>query len=39
VVPHIAIVLTIAMLTAVLAIIVFRALETSARRSGMLGRF
>ena len=27
------------MLTAVLAIIVFRALETSARRSGMLGRF
>ena len=38
-VPHIAIVLTIAMLTAVLAIIVFRALETSARRSGMLGRF
>jgi len=38
-VPHIAIVLAIAMLTAVLAIIVFRALETSARRSGMLGRF
>jgi ABC-2 type transport system permease protein len=37
--PHIAIVLTIAMLTAILAIIVFRALETSARRSGMLGRF
>jgi ABC-2 type transport system permease protein len=37
--PHIAIVLTIAMLTAVVAIIVFRALETSARRSGMLGRF
>jgi len=38
-VPHIAIVLAIAMLTAVLAIIVFRVLETSARRSGMLGRF
>jgi len=37
--PHIAIVLTIAMLTALLAIGVFRFLETSARRSGMLGRF
>jgi ABC-2 type transport system permease protein len=37
--PHIAIVLTIAMLTALLAIAVFRFLETSARRSGMLGRF
>ena len=39
VVPHIAIVLTLAMLTALLAIGVFRFLETSARRSGMLGRF
>ena len=37
--PHIAIVLTIAMLTALVAIAVFRFLETSARRSGMLGRF
>jgi len=37
--PHIAIVLTIAMLTALLAIAVFRFLETSARRSGMLSRF
>jgi len=37
--PHIAIVLTIAMLTALVAIAVFRLLETSARRSGMLGRF
>jgi ABC-2 type transport system permease protein len=37
--PHMAIVLAIAMLTAVLAVVVFRALETSARRSGMLGRF
>ena len=37
--PHIAIVLTIAMLTALVAIAVFRCLETSARRSGMLGRF
>ena len=37
--PHIAIVLAIAMLTALLAVVVFRALETSARRSGMLGRF
>ena len=36
---HIAIVLAIAMLTALLAIAVFRFLETSARRSGMLGRF
>jgi ABC-2 type transport system permease protein len=38
-VPHIAIVLSIAALTAVLAIFVFRYLETSARRTGMLGRF
>jgi ABC-2 type transport system permease protein len=38
-VPHIAIVLSIASLTALLAIFVFRYLETSARRSGMLGRF
>ncbi len=37
--PHIAIVLAIGMLTALLAVVVFRALETSARRSGMLGRF
>jgi len=37
--PHIAIVLTIAALIALLAVFVFRALETSARRSGMLGRF
>ena len=37
--PHIAIVLAIAMLTALLAIAVFRFLETSARRSGMLSRF
>jgi ABC-2 type transport system permease protein len=37
--PHIAIVLSLAMLTALLAIGVFRFLETSARRSGMLGRF
>ncbi|HVD30377.1 MAG TPA: ABC transporter permease [Methylomirabilota bacterium] len=37
--PHIAIVLTIAMLTALLAVAVFRFLETSARRSGMLSRF
>jgi ABC-2 type transport system permease protein len=37
--PHIAIVLTIAMCTALLAIAVFRFLETSARRSGMIGRF
>ena len=36
---HIAIVLAIAMLTALLAIAVFRFLETSARRSGMLSRF
>jgi hypothetical protein len=27
------------MLTALLAVVVFRALETSARRSGTLGRF
>ena len=39
VVPHIAIVLSIASLTALLAIAVFRFLETSARRTGMLGRF
>jgi ABC-2 type transport system permease protein len=38
-VPHTAIVLSIAMLTALLAIVVFRFLEASARRSGMLGRF
>ena len=38
-VPHIAIVLSIASLTALLAIFVFRYLETSARRTGMLGRF
>ena len=37
--PHIAIVLTIAALIALLAVFVFRALEASARRSGMLGRF
>jgi ABC-2 type transport system permease protein len=37
--PHIAIVLTIAALVALLAVFVFRVLETSARRSGMLGRF
>ena len=37
--PHIAIVLAIATLTGLLAVIVFRALESSARRSGMLGRF
>lgn len=35
----IAIVLAIAALTAVLAIVVFRYLEQSARRTGMLGRF
>jgi ABC-2 type transport system permease protein len=38
-VPHIAIVLSLASLTALLAIFVFRYLETSARRTGMLGRF
>ena len=38
-VPHIAIVLSIASLTALLAVFVFRYLETSARRTGMLGRF
>jgi ABC-2 type transport system permease protein len=38
-VPHIVIVLSIASLTALLAIVVFRYLETSARRTGMLGRF
>jgi ABC-2 type transport system permease protein len=37
--PHIATVLAIATLTALLAVVVFRALEASARRSGMLGRF
>jgi hypothetical protein len=37
--PHIAIVLTLAALTAMLAVFVFRWLETSARRTGMLGRF
>ena len=35
----IAIVLSLAVLTAILAVAVFRYLETSARRSGMLGRF
>jgi ABC-2 type transport system permease protein len=39
VVPHIVIVLSIASLTALLAIFVFRYLETSARHTGMLGRF
>jgi len=38
-VPHLAIVLSMASLVAVLAIFVFRYLETSARRTGMLGRF
>jgi ABC-2 type transport system permease protein len=37
--PDIVIVLTLAMVTAVLAVLVFRFLETSARRSGMLSRF
>jgi ABC-2 type transport system permease protein len=37
--PHIAIVLAIATLTGLVAVVVFRALESSARRSGMLGRF
>jgi ABC-2 type transport system permease protein len=37
--PHIVIVLTLAMVTAALAVLVFRFLETSARRSGMLSRF
>ena len=37
--PHIAIVLSIASLVALLAVFVFRYLETSARRTGMLGRF
>ena len=37
--PHVAIVLTIAAVIALVAVFVFRALETSARRSGMLGRF
>jgi ABC-type multidrug transport system permease subunit len=35
----VAIVLGIAVLTGILAVIVFRYLETSARRTGMLGRF
>jgi ABC-2 type transport system permease protein len=38
-VPHMAIVLSLGSLTALLAIFVFRYLETSARRTGMLGRF
>jgi ABC-2 type transport system permease protein len=38
-IPHMAIVLTLAALTAMLAIAVFGYLEASARRSGMLGRF
>jgi ABC-2 type transport system permease protein len=37
--PHIAIVLSIASLVALVAVFVFRYLETSARRTGMLGRF
>ena len=37
--PDIVIVLTLAMVTAVLAVLVFRFLETSARRTGMLSRF
>jgi ABC-2 type transport system permease protein len=37
--PHIAIVLSIASLVALLAVFLFRYLETSARRTGMLGRF
>jgi ABC-2 type transport system permease protein len=37
--PDIALVLSLAVLTAILAMGVFRYLETSARRSGMLGRF
>jgi ABC-2 type transport system permease protein len=37
--PHVLTVLIIAALTAVLAVLVFRYLEASARRSGMLGRF
>jgi hypothetical protein len=32
-------VLSLAALTAILAVAVFRYLETSARRTGMLGRF
>jgi ABC-2 type transport system permease protein len=39
VVPDIAIVLALAGVTALIAVAVFRYLETSARRSGMLGRF
>jgi len=35
----IALVLSLAVLTAILAVVVFRYLETSARRTGMLGRF
>jgi ABC-2 type transport system permease protein len=37
--PHIVIVLTLAIVTAALAVLVFRFLETSARRTGMLSRF
>ena len=37
--PDIVIVLTLAMVTAVVAVLVFRFLETSARRTGMLSRF
>jgi ABC-2 type transport system permease protein len=37
--PDVALVLTIAVVTAALAVVVFRVLETSARRSGMLSRF
>ena len=37
--PHVAIVLSIASLVALVAVYVFRYLETSARRTGMLGRF
>ncbi|TME29525.1 MAG: ABC transporter permease [Chloroflexi bacterium] len=37
--PDLAIVLSLATIIAVLAVVVFRYLETSARRSGMLGRF
>jgi ABC-2 type transport system permease protein len=37
--PHIVIVLTLAMVTAGLAVVVFRFVEKSARRTGMLSRF
>jgi ABC-2 type transport system permease protein len=37
--PHIVIVLTLAMVTAGLAVVVFRLVEKSARRTGMLSRF